>query len=395
MDTPGAIRIGGFWHGAGAGPFRCAAHATSWCAVANLLGARRALADNASIMKRSTLYSARGGPRRPPVPGLPGTRRSSAAAAAGAQAVTASVPAPATAAPPATAPAARSRLRRLWQRLRTPGAAAAGALLIALGALGLSLQTRLTPAADPLAGEAFQEAMARGLEKLTLPSQAARAQEVIRPSVVLVEATREPRAAKPPDRKPGAGAPQAQDDEGRGPGTQVGTGVVIVDKGIILTNLHVVEGASAIRVTFFDGTQGEARVIGSQPENDLAVLQALTIPDDLVAASLRSSADLAVGDLVVAVGFPFGIGPSTSAGVVSGLKREHAGNEGGQPIRNLIQFDAAANPGNSGGPLVNAEGEVVGVVTGILSPGRQRTFIGIAFAVPIETAAGAAGVPPF
>ena len=292
-------------------------------------------------------------------------------------------------------PAPLSRIRRLWLRLRTPGMAAAVALMIALGALGLAMHTRFAPAPDPLAGEAFQEAMARGLEKLTLPSQAARAHEVIRPSVVLVEATREPRAAGPATRKRGAAAPEPRGDEGQGPGTQVGTGVVIVDKGVILTNLHVVEGASAIRVTFFDGTQGEARVIGTQPENDLAVLQALTIPDDLVAASLRSSADLAVGDLVVAVGFPFGIGPSTSAGVVSGLKREHAGNEGGQPIRNLIQFDAAANPGNSGGPLVNAEGEVVGVVTGILSPGRQRSFIGIAFAVPIETAASAAGVPPF
>ena len=253
--------------------------------------------------------------------------------------------------------------------------AAAVALMIALGALGLAMHTRFAPAPDPLAGEAFQEAMARGLEKLTLPSQR--------------------QVTKEPGHEGGAAAPEPRGDEGQGPGTQVGTGVVIVDKGVILTNLHVVEGASAIRVTFFDGTQGEARVIGTQPENDLAVLQALTIPDDLVAASLRSSADLAVGDLVVAVGFPFGIGPSTSAGVVSGLKREHAGNEGGQPIRNLIQFDAAANPGNSGGPLVNAEGEVVGVVTGILSPGRQRSFIGIAFAVPIETAASAAGVPPF
>ena len=352
-----------------------------------LLGERRALADNGRTMKRSTLYSARGGPRRPPAAALPGASRATASSPPAAQPIAAS--------PTASAPAAPSRLRRLWLRLRTPGAAATGALLIAVCALGLSLHARLTPAPDPLAGEAFQEAMARGLDKLTLPSQAARAHEVIRPSVVLVEATREPRAAKAAGRKPGATAPQARGDEGEGPGTQVGTGVVIVDKGIILTNLHVVEGASAIRVTFFDGTQGEARVIGTQPENDLAVLQALTIPDDLVAASLRSSADLAVGDLVVAVGFPFGIGPSTSAGVVSGLKREHAGNEGGQPIRNLIQFDAAANPGNSGGPLVNAEGEVVGVVTGILSPGRQRTFIGIAFAVPIESAASAAGVPPF
>ena len=175
----------------------------------------------------------------------------------------------------------------------------------------------------------------------------------------------------------------------------VGTGVVIVDTGVILTNLHVVAGATRITVVFADGHESEATVVGVRPEHDLAVLQARSIPDDLVAAAMRSSNDLAVGDMVVAVGFPFGIGPSTSSGVVSGLRREYQSPEGKQTIGNLIQFDAAANPGNSGGPLVTAEGEVVGIVTGILSPGTQRVFIGIGFAVPIESAASAAGVPPF
>ena len=95
------------------------------------------------------------------------------------------------------------------------------------------------------------------------------------------------------------------------------------------------------------------------------------------------------------VGFPFGIGPSASAGVVSGLRREFESPEGGQELRNLIQFDAAANPGNSGGPLVTLDGEVVGIVTAILNPTPARTFIGIGFAVPIENAAQAAGMPPF
>jgi S1-C subfamily serine protease len=98
---------------------------------------------------------------------------------------------------------------------------------------------------------------------------------------------------------------------------------------------------------------------------------------------------------VVAVGFPFGIGPSVSAGVVSGLRREFRSPEGRQMLTNLIQFDAAANPGNSGGPLVTAEGEVVGIVTAILNPTEARTFIGIGFAVPIENAASAVGLPPF
>jgi S1-C subfamily serine protease len=136
-------------------------------------------------------------------------------------------------------------------------------------------------------------------------------------------------------------------------------------------------------------------VIGLQPENDLAVLQAKTIPDDLVPATLRSTRDLSMGDEVIAVGFPFGIGPSVSAGVVSGLKREYRSPEGKRLLTNLIQFDAAANPGNSGGPLATMDGEVVGIVTAILNPSDQGVFIGIGFAVPIENAASAVGISPF
>jgi len=175
----------------------------------------------------------------------------------------------------------------------------------------------------------------------------------------------------------------------------VGTGVVIIDKGVILTNLHVVSGADSIRVVFSDGLESSATITGVQPENDLAVLQASKIPDDMIAATMRSTADLAPGDKVLAVGFPFGIGPSASGGVVSGLKRAFRSPEGKQEMTNLIQFDAAANPGNSGGPLVTMDGEVVGIVTAILNPTPARTFLGIGFAVPIENAASAAGLPPF
>ena len=175
----------------------------------------------------------------------------------------------------------------------------------------------------------------------------------------------------------------------------VGSGVVIVDKGTILTNLHVVLGAKRVQVVFADGLKSDATVVAMQPEHDLAVLQAETIPDDLVAATMRSTADLALGDQVVAVGFPFGIGPSVTAGVVSGLRREFRSPEGKRLLTNLIQFDAAVNPGSSGGPLVTAGGEVVGIVTAILNPTDQRFFVGIGFAVPIENAAAAAGLPPF
>jgi S1-C subfamily serine protease len=220
-------------------------------------------------------------------------------------------------------------------------------------------------------------AVLKTLETVPLPSKAAKAFEAIAPSVVRV-------TGFDTDKKTGELVQRS-----------VGTGVVIVDKGIILTNLHVVQGASVIRIEFSDGLETTASLTGAQPENDLAVLQAHKIPDDLNAATLRSTADLMPGDEVVAVGFPFGIGPSASAGVISGLGRAFRSPEGQQEMRNLIQFDAAANPGNSGGPLVTMDGQVVGIVTAIYNPSQQRTFIGIGFAVPIENAASAVGIPPF
>jgi hypothetical protein len=235
----------------------------------------------------------------------------------------------------------------------------------------------LTPGTRELTQDDINAAVLHTLENNTLPSEAAKAYEVIRPSVVRVRRME-------PD-KPGG------EDIEKG----VGTGVVIVDKGIILTNLHVVLGAKRVQVVFADGLEAEASVTGMQPEHDLAVLQAHKVPDDLVAATMRSTGDLAPGDRVIAVGFPFGIGPSVTAGVVSGLRREFVSPEGKRLLTNLIQFDAAANPGSSGGPLVTARGEVVGVVTAILNPSDQRFFVGIGFAVPIENAAAGAGIPPF
>jgi S1-C subfamily serine protease len=234
-----------------------------------------------------------------------------------------------------------------------------------------------TPSTRQITQEDIRAAVLHTLETNTLPSPMTKAYEVIRPSVVRVR---------------GLGP----DKDGRAEiEKSVGTGVVIVDKGIILTNLHVVLGAKRVQVVFADGLESDATITGARPEHDLAVLQAQTIPDDLFAATMRSTADLALGDQVVAVGFPFGIGPSVTAGVVSGLRREFRSPEGKRLLTNLIQFDAAANPGSSGGPLVTAEGEVVGIVTAILNPTDQRFFVGIGFAVPIENAAAAAGLPPF
>jgi serine protease DegQ len=303
--------------------------------------------------------------------------------------------APDTPAVAAAVPATR------WQ----PGRRSFAALVVlvaAMGATGVAMWPR--QGTRTLTQKDIDSAVLRTLQTATLPSPAAKAAEIIRPSVVRVvgygtEKTTPEAKTEKRGRNLAKGKPPEAPPEPSGPGQLVergvGTGVVIVDKGIILTNLHVVAGAESIKVTFADGLEAPATVTGVQPENDLAVLQAQKLPDDLIPATMRSTADLMPGDQVVAVGFPFGIGPSVSAGVVSGLKRSFRSPEGKQELGNLIQFDAAANPGNSGGPLVNMNGEVLGIVTAILNPTQQRTFIGIGFAVPIENAASAAGSPPF
>ena len=302
-------------------------------------------------MPKSALYS-----RSKPLPQQPGAE---------------DTPAVDHAAPPRKRFAALRKLsasdpRLLWSAI---------AMLAALLAVNAGLALR--PGPPKLTQAIIDSAVLKTLETAELPSAAAKAYETILPSVVQVLGF-----VKSKDGK---------EDIQNG----VGTGVVIVDKGIILTNLHVVQGSQTIKVIFSDGLESTASVTGTKPESDLAVLQAHKIPDDMIAATMRSTSDLRPGDQVLAVGFPFGIGPSASAGVVSGLKRSFRSPEGKNELSNLIQFDAAANPGNSGGPLVTMDGQVVGIVTAILNPTPHRTFLGIGFAVPIEDASSAAGLPPF
>ena len=246
----------------------------------------------------------------------------------------------------------------------------------------------------PLTQKDIDRAVLHTLSKTNLPAPAAKAYAAVAPSVVKVIGYSDPREAEQPDRGQRLER-RADDKDGERDERGLGTGVVIIDNGTILTNLHVVYGAKRIKVVFADGLEAEADVMGLQPQHDLAVLKARKIPDDLKAATMRSTGDLAPGDRVTAVGFPFGIGPSVSHGVVSGLKREFRSPEGQRILTNLIQFDAAANPGNSGGPLVTDDGEVVGIVTAIYNPTEERFFVGIGFAVPIENAAQGAGMPPF
>ena len=343
-------------------------------------------------MQRATLYSRAG--RKPlPEPTVEGASQRSTAASRH----------PTT--PPAAPPGGSSKWRRPWraQALRAV-ALWVLALLMTLTTGAALWQVRTSGSRAPKLQE-MERVLRANLTKHPLPAAESAAYAKISPSVVRVmgyaHAADDPSGPTPSDgpaqapgpHKRGAAPPAKGGADDDGP--SVGTGVVIQDNGTILTNLHVIEGARHLKVQFHDGLNAEAEVLSIDRKQDLAVIRALQIPDDLQAAVLHSSGDLRPGDHVMAVGFPFGIGPSASAGVVSGLGREFRTPAGGHTLHHLIQFDAAANPGNSGGPLVTQQGEVVGIVTAILNPSQARTFIGIGFAVPIENAAAAAGMPPF
>jgi S1-C subfamily serine protease len=175
----------------------------------------------------------------------------------------------------------------------------------------------------------------------------------------------------------------------------LGSGVVIDDSGDILTALHVVAGASGILVTFADGSQSSAQVASSQPQNDIAVLKPDQPPAQIIPAVLGNPNALQVGDEAYVVGNPFGLYGSMSAGVISGFNRSFQPANSSQELKGLIQIDAAVNPGNSGGPLLNRYGQVVGIVEGIANPTDQSFFVGIGFVVPINVAVSGFGSPPY
>jgi S1-C subfamily serine protease len=247
------------------------------------------------------------------------------------------------------------------------------------------------PGPSALSQEQIDAAVLRTLETQPLPSRAALAAEKVRQAVVKVQGYQDAQ-----ENAPRKAPPKADSEESAGLDTQasIGSGVLISEEGLILTNLHVVAGSKRLTVQFFDGSETPAEVVGLRQENDLAVIKVKKLPDDITPATLGGSQGVVPGDEVVAVGFPFGIGPSVSAGVVSGMNREFKSSRTGHQLSGLIQFDAAANPGNSGGPLINMSGEVIGIVTAIFTPNRSRTFIGIGFAVTMEAAGGGAGIPP-
>ncbi len=175
----------------------------------------------------------------------------------------------------------------------------------------------------------------------------------------------------------------------------LGTGVVVNASGDILTALHVVADATTIRVTFVDGSTATATISTRQPENDIAVLKPDHLPAAVTPATLGNPGSARVGSDAYIVGNPFGLTGSLSAGVVSGLGRSFQVPDSSQVLNGLIQVDAAVNPGNSGGPLLNRGGQVIGIVTALVNPTKEDVFIGIGLAVPINVAGGAAGLPQY
>jgi Do/DeqQ family serine protease len=175
------------------------------------------------------------------------------------------------------------------------------------------------------------------------------------------------------------GDPFAGDDTQRA--TSLGSGVIASGAGYILTNHHVVEGADEIEVALSDGKKLQAKLVGNDPETDLAVLRVNA--ENLPAITFGSSDSLHVGDVVLAIGNPFGVGQTVTSGIVSALGRSGLGIN---VFENFIQTDAAINPGNSGGALVDARGNLVGINTAIYSRTPGGASLGIGFAIPVSTA---------
>jgi S1-C subfamily serine protease len=245
--------------------------------------------------------------------------------------------------------------------------------VLLLAVVGTYALTRPNPT-RPVSQQDIDATVKKGIDdqakaEAAAPPDGTVAYQAIQPSLVLINTTR-------------AGGSSGESGSG--------AGVIVKADGTILTALHVVNGAQAITVSYTDGTSSPATIAGQQPENDIATLTPAVLPQTVVPAVLGGGAQ--VGAPIFAVGHPLGLTDSLSGGVVSALDRS-VDIGGGKKLEHLIQFDAAVNPGNSGGPLLNKAGQVVGIVTGLANPSQQGFFVGIGFAVPIATAGGGAGAP--
>jgi S1-C subfamily serine protease len=250
------------------------------------------------------------------------------------------------------------------------------ALSFVFAIIGVYLYNLLFPAPVPRSQNEINESIYQAMASATPePTYSSRVYQIILPSLVYIQTEKE--------------------GNGKGNRYGVGSGVVINVQGDILTSLHVVEDADVIEIFFSDNSKSTAQVISADPENDIAVLRPHTPATIIVPAVLGNPGAMRVGDEAFAIGNPLGLTASMSAGVISGFDRSIAIDEDrGQRLEGLIQFDTAVNPGNSGGPLLNREGQVVGIVTALANPSEQNFFVGIGFAVPIGTAVAAAGGGP-
>jgi len=240
------------------------------------------------------------------------------------------------------------------------------------------LWVALSPSTPPLTQQNVDDAIASALASETSPPAYSEVlYPAVQPSLVLIQTTF---PAKKGEKQPDGG---------------LGSGVVVTGDGQILTANHVIDGADTIKLTFADGTTSPGEVVTSEPDKDIAVLQATEPPATLVPAVLGDPRSVRTGQEVYAMGSPFGLYGSVSAGIVSGLDRSFKVPSTGRTLTGLFQIDAAVNPGNSGGALVDRDGHVVGIVTALINPTKEDVFIGIGLAVPIDVAGGAAGLPPY
>ncbi len=295
------------------------------------------------------------------------------------------------------------RRRRPSARRFGMALALAVAVVAALGVWRLS-SGGAAPVTRADVDRAVQSAITRAQQQQRqLPPDAGTAYRTILPSLVTVTAqsptaTTSPTSGTTPSTTTGptagttptaAGTPSLKGVAATGT-TSLGAGVVINAAGAVLTALHVVAGSPRIQVEFSDGTRTTARIANGDPATDVAVLIVDQLPSVVVPAVMAGRPR--VGDTVFPVGNPLGLRATLTAGVVSALDRSVETRDG-RSLQGLIQFDAAVNPGNSGGPLLDRDGHVVGVVTGLANPSQQAYFVGIGFAVPIATAGGVAGGP--
>jgi Do/DeqQ family serine protease len=220
----------------------------------------------------------------------------------------------------------------------------------------------------------------RGIALGDAPSSYSEAVAASSPAVVNVHSARHVRDSRSAKPVPRSGPPDPYVPTGQLENS-LGSGVIVSADGYILTNLHVINGADAIQVGLQDGRTAAARVVGADPDTDLALLKVDVT--GLEPIQLGRSDDLKVGDVVLAIGDPYGVGQTVTQGIVSATGRSKLGLS---TFENFIQTDAAINPGNSGGALVNARGELVGINTALFSPSGGSN--GIGFAIPVNLANG-------